>query len=133
MIAALKTIIPFLMAFTAVGLAFAALRIGLRATPQPDPFSRPFGEMPVFTTEQLRRIAPPIDTDDPLRRSFVSRNEVLRDSDRLWREFKNSPSAGLALRPDAGSVSLLPTGSDAARIDPHEVFEGCWRCGRDGH
>jgi hypothetical protein len=111
MLILLKTIIPFLSAFTALGLAFIAVRIGLRATPQPDPFSQAFGEMPGFTAEQLQRLAPVPRTDDPLRRPGRT----------------NSPSAGLALRPDAGSVRLQPTGPDAARIDPTEVFEGCWR------
>jgi hypothetical protein len=41
---------------------------------------------------------------------------------------KKHPSAGAALRSaDAGSVRSAPSGPDAARIDPMDVFEGCWR------
>jgi hypothetical protein len=112
-ITALKTMIPFLMAFTAIGLAYVAVRVGLRATPQPDPFSLPVGEMPRFTRAQLRRI-----------------ERAMPVGMAKYHLPQNSQSAGLALRPDAGSVRLLPTGPDAARIDPTEVFEGCWRCPR---
>lgn len=72
MIAALKIIIAILLAFTALGLACAVF-IGRRRDAPADPFSKPFGEMPGFTGEQLRRIAPmPRHHGDPLRRSFTT-------------------------------------------------------------
>jgi hypothetical protein len=70
-----------------------------------DAYSRPFGDVPPFPPEQLRRMAP--------RRA-------------LYSETYETPSAGLALRPDAGSVETFPTCPDAARRDPKEVFESSW-------
>lgn len=78
--------------FIALGLA-CAVWIGRRCPPPADPFSVPFGEMPGFSAEQLRRIAPPVCNDDPLRRSFAVKNQLKRDSEWLWR--LNRDSAGL--------------------------------------
>lgn len=135
-ISALKTIAPFLLAFIALSLASVAMiRIGLRATPQADPFHA-FGAMPPFTPEQLKRMAR-LRLEDPPNRSYATRRIDLIDSDevsrdrpvrRLYSETYETPSAGLALRTDAGSVRpSIPPGPDAARLDPNELFESCWR------
>jgi len=56
-----------------------------------------------FTAEQLRRIAPPVVTRDPLRRSFAPRSISISES-------------GPALRPDAGGGRhFFPSGLAAAR------------------
>jgi hypothetical protein len=108
MITFLKTVAPFLLAFIAISLASVAMiRIGRRATPPADPFSRPFGEMPPFSPEQLRRMAP--------RRALYSET------------YETPTSVGLASRTDTGGTGPSPSGPDAARLDPMEVFEGCWR------
>lgn len=102
MIAILKTVLPFLLAFTAISLAFVAVRIGRHGQPPADPFFRAFGRAPGFTAEQLRRIAPPVRSRDPLRRSFSHG------------PFANP--AGLALRTDAGSDGpFVPSDPAAAR------------------
>ncbi len=78
-----------------------ASRTVKRASSAPaDPYSEAFGDVAStgFTTGQLRRIAPPVVTTDPLRRSFIK------------------PSAGLALRSvDAGSDGDSPSDPAAAR------------------
>lgn len=111
MIVALKIIIVIFSVFTAIGL-LCAVRIGRRArwaNPPADPYFHPFGEMPALTAEQLARLAPRDFSHDPLRRSFVMHNH----------------SAGLALRPDAGSGRLsIPSGKAAARIFLEKLFRG---------
>jgi hypothetical protein len=100
MIGALEIILGILSAFAALGL-MCAVWIGLRRPAQADPFSIPFGEMPGFTAEQLRRIAPPRHYDDPQRRSFATRPMP---------PIVDEESAGLALRPDAdGGRPVFPS------------------------
>jgi hypothetical protein len=53
---ALLLVIVIMAVFTALGAACAAW-IGLRGNPQPDPYARPFGDLPF--------------RGDPLRRSFT--------------------------------------------------------------
>jgi hypothetical protein len=113
MIIALKIIIGTLSVFTAVGL-LCAVKIGRRAkwaNPAPaDPYFHPFGEMPGLTAEQLARLAPRDFSHDPLRRSFAVHDNY---------------SAGLALRPDAGSGLLsIPSGKAAARIFLEKLYRG---------
>jgi hypothetical protein len=73
MIIALKIVICVLLVFAALGIA-CAVRIGWRRDTPADPFATPFGEMPGFTAEQLRHIAPVRRYGcDPLRRSFAAR------------------------------------------------------------
>ncbi len=79
MIEQLKIVIPFVLAFAALSLAFIAVRIGLRATPRPDPFSLPFGEMPLFTPQELRLIA----AAKPTRSRYGARSQAQRRSSRL--------------------------------------------------
>lgn len=89
MITGLKIVIGILLVFTAIGLA-CAVRLSLRRGP--DPFARPFGDVPGFSAEQLRAISGTPHPRDPLRRSFTH---------------DHFNSAGLALRPDAGGEGFL--------------------------
>lgn len=137
MIVTLKIVIAILLVFAALGL-LCAVRIGRRATPPADPFFHPFGEMPGFTAEQLRAIAPPIKNNDPLRRSFAKHSRLApaqasMSPGRLNREGRviasNAPPApipasrsldlkpsGVALRPDAdGGGPFAPSGLAAVR------------------
>lgn len=124
---AFKIILCIAIVFIALSL-LCAMWIG-RCRPVPaDPFSIPFGEMPGFSAEQLRAIAPPMVTDDPLRRSFAVRNQLKRDAEWLCRLQKHSrerDSAGVALRSDnaGGEGFLLPHRPVAARMF------GWWRHG----
>lgn len=82
--------------------------------PAGDAYAEPFGDVPGtgFTTEQLRKIAPPVVTRDPLLRSFAP-DETICQADRLRHEFQSGP----ALRPDAGSGGVngrpFPSGRPA--------------------
>lgn len=111
------------IAFTAIGIAYAVW-ISLRRPPLADPFFHPFGDMPGFTDRQLLEISAGAMRNaarDPLRRSFATRHPAAGAfaasvQHRALYE-RTIPSAGLALRPDAGSDGrFVPSCSAAARI-----------------
>jgi hypothetical protein len=88
-----------LLAFTAVALS-CAVWIGLRRPPQADPFFQPFGDMPGFTSEQLRAMSARAMQNaarDSRRRSFVTR-EISQPADRL------------AVRTEDDGGRLVPSG-----------------------
>jgi hypothetical protein len=117
MLTALKICLPLLAIWIALCLV-CALRVTRRrrtgaSQVAGDPFLFPFGEMPWFTADELRRIAPMPHTKDPLRRSFETTRSCrvlmtssypprVGDHSISRRMFPISLSAGLALRPDAG-------------------------------
>lgn len=78
---ALKIIVPIALVFTALCIG-CAVWIGRRRPPAADPFSLPFGEMPFFEQEQLRRLAPGVD-EDCLYRAFAARARLKREAQAL--------------------------------------------------
>jgi hypothetical protein len=131
--AVLNAVITVLLAFTALGIAYAVV-IGWRRPAPADPFSQPFGEMPGFTQAQLdalvqasaRRAA-----RDPLRRSFASRpmppivdserNVARYEAELLFRRPSSriEESVGVMPRPaDGGFFSSFPSGLAAVRNLP---------------
>lgn len=94
---ALNVVISILIVFTAIGLV-CAVSLARRRDVLSDPFSNPFGEMPGFTPEQLLSWHLARDPAAP-------------------RIFPIHRSAGLALRPDAGSGRRsIPSSPAAARV-----------------
>jgi hypothetical protein len=83
----------------------------------------------------LRVMAPSVVTTDPRRRSFVTQPRldlhslnVRCGAHRRWGDVSQPNSAGAALRPaDESGVRSVPSGPDAARLNPYDVFEHCWR------
>lgn len=113
---AIHAIIIVAMMFTALSLG-CAVWVGRRARhTSADPFSVPFGEMPFFTTEQLARLTPRVDPNDPLRRAFAVRDRLKREAQPLLL-FRQTDSAGLALRPRNadGGRSVFPSWLAAIR------------------
>lgn len=110
-----QIIIIVALAFTALSIGCAVL-IGRRRPTPADPFSVPFGEMPGFSAEQLRRLRPKVDPEDPLRRSFAVRDRLKRQAQPLLL-IRSTNSVGSALRPaDAGGsrgFSSYPPGPAA--------------------
>jgi hypothetical protein len=104
------------IAFVFIALCLAcALWIGRRRPPPADPFSVPFGEMPGFSAEQLRRIAPEVRNDDPLRRSFAVKNQLKRDSEPLWRLTRDSAGPSQPCGKRAAGVSSFSPRQTAVR------------------
>lgn len=118
--------------FIALSLA-CAMWIGRRRDTPADPFSLPFGEMPQFTPEQLRRLglmrpaasvqdneaARPVPRPVGFSAAQLRRIAPVVTHDPLRRSLAprrgNNPG-GLALRPDAGGGrSFFPSGQAAVR------------------
>ncbi len=98
-------------AFIAMSLA-CAVRIGRRPSiPPADPFSKPFGDMPGFTAEQMLHHSRSADCNiecAPLRRSFINH------------PIPAAPSDGTR----AAAASLIPSGLAAVRNFFRQHLEG---------
>lgn len=132
---AAKILISIALVFAALSLG-CAVWIGRRRDSPADPFAQPFGEMPGFTDDELRRIAPVPRTSDPQRRSFETSKTcriTMTSSDRprvgdddmrrrlLIIPFPSTDPVRLALRSrdTGGAGSYLHPDPGAARLTLH--------------